>query len=71
MTGNVVVQQPASWVITLTVTQQERDDLTALFYRFKDGQVTTGLPADVGARVNNLALPLYQLFDDGVTPPAP
>lgn len=69
MTGNAVVQQPASWIITLTLTQQERDDLTALFYRFKDGQIATGLPPDVGARVNNLALPLYQVFDNGVTPP--
>lgn len=70
MNGNVVVQQPANWTVTLNVTQQERDDLRSLFYRFKDGQITTGFTGPQSDRVNNLAQPLYELFDDGVTPPA-
>lgn len=64
MLNTKTVAQPANYVVSLGVSQQEHDDLRAFFYRMKDGQVTVaGLTADQIARVNNLAMPLYEIFD--------
>lgn len=64
MVNTKTVAQPANYIVGLGVSQQEHDDLRAFFYRMKDGQVTiAGLPADQVARVNNLAMPLYEIFD--------
>lgn len=36
MTGKVIVQEPANYVVTMVVSTQERFDLEAFFYRLKN-----------------------------------
>lgn len=67
ITGKMTPKPPVTWVATIEMTQAERDVLTLLFYRLKDGMIATGITGHDAEVLNNTFSAIHQIFEDGYT----